>query len=190
MWLAIAFVSAASLYSCVWAYSIRSLPQGRIGVVFRPVTRQHPRLELVSVFADGPAQHAGLHPGDTILEINGVPLETTDLFVNSVVFAKPNSRVVLTIQRRSSTRIPCVVTTPNLPPELLHPTTAQVVIMNSLVTYPLFFLAVMAVVLFYRYNDRNAWFLALVFTGFITLAPWTNAETELRTARPASTISP
>jgi phosphoserine phosphatase RsbU/P len=51
--------------------------------------------------------------------------------------------------------------------------------MNSLVSYPFFFLAVMAVVLFYRYEDRNAWLLALVFTGFIALAPWTNAETEL-----------
>jgi sigma-B regulation protein RsbU (phosphoserine phosphatase) len=179
LWVAIAFVTAASLYSCVWAYYIRMLPQGQIGVVLRPVARKQPRLELVSVAAGSPAQGAGLVPGDAILEINGVPLETADLFVNLVVLAKPNSRVVLTIERMPATRIQCVVTTPNLPPELLHPTVAQVVIMNSLVSYPFFFLAVMAVVLFYRYEDRNAWLLALVFTGFIALAPWTNSETEL-----------
>ena len=50
--------------------------------------------------------------------------------------------------------------------------------MNSLLSYPLFFLGVRMAVLWFRPLDRNAWLLAIMFSGFIALAPFVNSETE------------
>ena len=178
LWLAALFVLADAAYSCIWAYYIRSLPQSRIGIVFRPLRLGFERLTIVSVSPASPAEKAGLIPGDSIVAINGQPLKTIDPWLKYVVKAKPKSAVVLTIAGTNGARFERVVTTPDLPPELLHPTLAQTAIMNSLLSYPLFFLAVIALVLFYRNEDRNAWLLAVLFTGFIALAPWLNPETE------------
>ena len=48
----------------------------------------------------------------------------------------------------------------------------------ALLSYPLFFLAVGMVVLFLRLEDRNAWLLAVMFSGFIALANWVTPEAE------------
>lgn len=56
MFLAALLTLATGIYSCFWAYYIRTLPQGRIGVVFRPLSPERRRLEVVSVSADGPAE--------------------------------------------------------------------------------------------------------------------------------------
>jgi hypothetical protein len=95
-----------------------------------------------------------------------------------VVRASPNSLVVFTIERDPGICFQEEVRTPSLPKEMIQPTFAQAAIMNSLLSYPLFFLTVMCVVLFFRYEDRNAWLLAFLFAGFIALAPWVNPETE------------
>jgi sigma-B regulation protein RsbU (phosphoserine phosphatase) len=178
LWLAVLFVLADAAYSCIWAYYIRSLPQSRIGVVFRPFQPGVERLTIISVSPASPAERAGLMTGDSIEAINGRPLKTIDPWVEYVAKARPNSAVVFTIRQAAGDRFERVVTTQDLPPELLHPTLAQTAIMNSLMSYPLFFLAVIALVLFYRYEDRNAWLLAILFSGFIALAPWVNPETE------------
>ena len=168
----------ALVYSFIWAYYIRSLPQGRIGVVIRQYSPEETRLDLIRVNIGSPAERAGLKPGDEIIEINGQPLNTVEPWINSVVRAAPNSSVVFTIMRGSETRVQRTVITPDLPPELIHPTLTQLVIMNSLLSYPLFFLGVGMVVLWFRTEDGNAWLLALMFTGFIAISPWVNPETE------------
>jgi hypothetical protein len=40
---------AAAVYSFIWAYYIRSLPQGKIGVVFRQFSPEGRRLDLIRV---------------------------------------------------------------------------------------------------------------------------------------------
>jgi sigma-B regulation protein RsbU (phosphoserine phosphatase) len=169
---------AAAVYSFIWAYYIRSLPQGRIGVVLRQYSPEEKRLDLIRISIGSPAERAGLKPGDHVIEINGQPLDTIEPWINSVVRAKPNSPVVFTLKRGSEGLIQRTVITPDLPPELIHPTLLQVVVMNSLLSYPLFFLGVGMAVLWFRPQDRNAWLLAIMFTGFIALAPFANSETE------------
>lgn len=178
MLLAALLTFATGVYSCIWAYYIRTLPQGRIGVVFRPFSPDLRRLEVVSVSADSPAEQGELHAGDAIVAINGQPLTTIRPWIELVVKAAPNSWVEFTVERAPGIRHECKVKTPSLPPELIHPTIAQAAIMKSLLSYPVFFLVVLGVVLFFRYEDWNAWLLAILFMGFIALAPWVNPETE------------
>jgi phosphoserine phosphatase RsbU/P len=170
------FVTA--VYSGFWAYYIRTLPQSTIGVAFRPFSPLRHRIEIFSVAKGSPAEQGGLLAGDAIVGINGRPLDTIRPWEEFVVKAAPNSAVIFAVERASGVRCQCVVRTPSLPPELIHPTFAQTAIMNSLLSYPLFFLAVIGTVLFFRCEDRNAWLLAFLFVGFIALAPWVNSETE------------
>ncbi len=167
-----------AVYSGFWAYYIRTLPQSTIGVAFRPFSPLRHQIELVSVAKGSPAEEGGLLAGDAIVGINGRPLDTICPWEEFVVRAAPNSAVIFAVERASGVRSQSVVRTPSLPPELIHPTFAQTAIMNSLLSYPLFFLAVISTVLFFRCQDRNAWLLAFLFAGFIALAPWVNSETE------------
>jgi len=176
--LAVLLSLTAAVYSFIWGYYIRSLPQGAIGVVFQAPSQGSRQLELVRVAPGSPAASAGLLPGDRVVAIDGRPLDTIEPWVDLVVRAKPNSTVLFTVERGSQGRFQRTVTTPVLPPELIHPTVAQLVIMNSLLSYPLFFLGVGMAVLWFRPLDRNAWLLAFLFTGFIALSPWVNPETE------------
>jgi len=169
---------AVAAYSLIWAYYIRSLPQSRIGDLLRQYSSEERQLALVRVSNASPAERAGLKPGDHIIDINGQPLNSIEPWIDSVVLAKPNSPVVFTLKRGSETPFQRTVITPDLPPELIHPTFFQVVVMNSLLSYPLFSLGVGMAVLWFRPLDRNAWLLAVMFTGFISLAPFVNSETE------------
>jgi len=176
--LAALFAIATAVYSCIWIYYIRILPQSTIGVVFRPFSPERKHLELVHVFHDTPAEHAGLRPGDRIVEINGRPLDNLDPWVDSVLRGKPGSAVTVTVQSGSGGRVQREVRIRVLPPELGRPTLSQAVIMQSLISYPLFFLGVGMVVLFLRLEDRNAWLLATMFAGFIAMATWVTPEAE------------
>ena len=177
--LAVLLTLVTAIYSGIWAYYIRLLPQGTIGVTFRPFSPGGKNLEVIRISTGSPAESAGLLAGDRIVEINGHPLNTIAPWVDLVAKARPGSPVVFTLERGSGTYLQRIVRTPGLPAELAHPTLAQVAIMNSLLTYPLFFIAVGMVVLWFRPQDRNAWLLALMFTGFVALAAWVNVENEV-----------
>ena len=176
--LAALFAIATAVYSCIWIYYIRLLPQSTIGVAFRPFSPERKQLELVGVFPGSPAERAGLRPGDRIVEIDGKPLVNLRPWVDSVLRGKPGSSVAFMAESDSGGRVLRKVTLPALPPELVRPTPAQIAVMQSLLSYPLFFLGVGTVVLFLRLEDRNAWLLALMFAGFIAMATWVNPETE------------
>jgi len=176
--LAALFALATAIYSCIWVYYIRILPQNAIGVAFRPFSPERKQLHLVRVSHGSPAEKAGLHPGDRIVEINGRPLDNIGRWVDSVLRGNPGSTVALTVENRSGARQRREVTIPALPPELVRPTLPQAAIMQSLLSYPVFFLVVGMVVLFLRLEDRNAWLLALMFAGFIALASWVTPEAE------------
>lgn len=81
------------------------------------------------------------------------------------------------VQRGSGLR-ECRASIPVTPHELIHPTAIQEAILQSLLSYPLFFLGVGMAVLFLRLEGRNAWLLALMFAGFIGIANWLTPEAE------------
>ena len=55
---------------------------------------------LSSVTAGGPAEKAGLQPGDIITEFNGRPVADSEALVNLVVATKPGTSVPVTIYRK------------------------------------------------------------------------------------------
>jgi serine protease Do len=55
---------------------------------------------LSTVIPDGPAEKAGLLPGDIITEFNGRPVADSDALVNMVVGTKPGTSVPVTVYRK------------------------------------------------------------------------------------------
>jgi serine protease Do len=55
---------------------------------------------LSTVESGGPAEKAGLQPGDIIVEFNGRPVADSDALVNMVVATKPGTSVPLTVFRK------------------------------------------------------------------------------------------
>jgi serine protease Do len=59
---------------------------------------------LASVTAGGPADRAGLLPGDIITEFNGRPVADSEALVNMVVATKPGTSVPVTVYRKKLKR--------------------------------------------------------------------------------------
>jgi phosphoserine phosphatase RsbU/P len=172
--LAILFAAATILYSGLWMYSTRSGISVELGF-----DDQYLRAErcdhVTSVVPGSPAEAAGLRPGDCISAIYGRPLENAFSVPDVWDRHRAGDSVELTIRR------------PGVPaPVVLHGTfrsrrdvsneagvTTRVgeEITN---TYPVAFLVVGLAVLFLRLRDRNAWLLALMFAGFISIPGFPN----------------
>ncbi len=94
------------------------LPQLRSGKVVRGVIGVNVRVDTLSreeakefglpntngaliekVTGDGPADRAGLKPGDVIVEFNGRPVQNNEALVSMVVATKPGTSVPVTIYR-------------------------------------------------------------------------------------------
>ncbi|MGZ5167143.1 MAG: DegQ family serine endoprotease, partial [Burkholderiales bacterium] len=87
--------------------------RGRIGVVIQPVTReladgfglQKPQGALVnSVEKGGPAEKAGVEPGDVILKFDGKVVSSSEDLPRVVGATKPGSRVAMQIWRNKTAR--------------------------------------------------------------------------------------
>jgi serine protease Do len=59
---------------------------------------------LTNILPDGPAEKAGLEPGDVIVEFNGRPVPDSDALVAMVVATKPGTTVPLTVYRDKQRR--------------------------------------------------------------------------------------
>jgi serine protease Do len=57
---------------------------------------------LSTVIPGGPADKAGLEPGDVITEFNGRPVPDSDALVNMVVSTKPGTAVPVTVYRKKA----------------------------------------------------------------------------------------
>jgi serine protease Do len=86
--------------------------RGVIGVNVRvdPLTREEAKelglpntngAVLTSVSPKGPADRAGLLPGDVIVEFNGRPVQNNEALVSMVVATKPGTSVPLTVYRNN-----------------------------------------------------------------------------------------
>lgn len=132
-------------------------------------------LRVRTVWQDSPAQRAGLRAGDIILTLNGQGLASPNNGINMIDALWSRSHPGETVHflvHREGEATPILIS-----PVFRHPvgsgdsSLARRGASYFILSYPLVFLVVGMAVLFLRLEDRNAWILALMFTGFISLAP-------------------
>jgi len=117
------------------------------------------------------AERAGLRTGDRIVAINGERLDTLGPFYKAVGRGKSGDLVTLSVER------PGVASPFNLDvtlqpwPGLQRTSLAETLAFEMVVAFPVWFVLVSFPVLFLRLQDRNAWLLALLFSGFIAGGP-------------------
>src|SRR6266446_3086478 len=191
-------------------YYIRLKPQSMLGVEFRP-TRGADRLLITRVVEGSGAAAAGVQPGDLVRAIDGRNFPALGSLWETVIRGRPGDVVRLTIDR-SAAPVPSVAPASSVPPApsvapapdggpasastvlilpvVLGPrsasesgeTPARVIAEQLIASFPVPFLVVGFFVLFMRLQDRNAWLLALLFAGFIAVAPMLELEGLLPTA--------
>src|SRR5262249_30045151 len=126
---------------------------------------------VTSVGPGTPAEQAGLLPTDRILAINGQRLDSLELFYNTVGRGKPGDVVKLSVERPGlATPVALQVA---LQPWPTPPRTsvAETLAFEMVSAFPVWFVLVSFPVLFLRLEERTAWLLALLFSGFIAGAP-------------------
>ena len=106
--LAAAFGAAVVLYSALWMYSIRWQSGVELGFDFDYIGAQHAE-RVRTVEPDGPAERAGLKPGDRITAINGHPIEDRHMIFEVWSRQKPGTDVKLSVIRAGETS-PLVIT--------------------------------------------------------------------------------
>jgi phosphoserine phosphatase RsbU/P len=129
-------------------------------------------IQLVSVVPDSAAARAGLQAADRILGVNGETADVRRNLAGVLGAASPGDPVRLLVARdgwSAPREIEVVLQRARgaAPSESL----ARWLATEIVSFYPLPFLIVGITVLLQRPDDRHAWLLALVFTGFICAAP-------------------
>ncbi len=171
--LAILFATATAVYSVAWMYYIRlsNLPV-EIGMDSHPTAAG---MLVTRVWRDSPAQSAGLKVNDTIAAMNdrsvAAPVACDRILFRIWRASHPGESVTLKIRRPGEAQ-PLVITPVFRAAEgsgdmqsLARRGAAEIIGF-----YPILFLIVGVAVLFLRFEDSNAWLLALMFAGFITSA--------------------
>jgi len=168
---AILFAAATVLYSALWMRYIRFQSQAMIGINYEASHVGH-LLRVSGVVEGSGAAAAGVRPGDLLRAIDGQALTFHDPMPETVMRGRPGDVVRLTVER-SGEAAPLVlpVVLGPLPQEQGGRTPARAVAVELVSSFPVVFLVVGFFVLFMRLQDRNAWLLALLFAGFIAVAP-------------------
>jgi phosphoserine phosphatase RsbU/P len=168
---AILFAAATVLYSGLWMRYIRAQPQARMGIEYE-VLRARGLLRVTRVVEGSGAEAAGVRPGDLVRAIDGWTVSTYEPMPETVLRGRPGDVVRLTIERPAEAAplvLPVVLSPP--PAERVPRTRARAVASELVASFPVVFLVVGFFVLFLRLQDRNAWLLAILFAGFISVAP-------------------
>ena len=178
---AVLFAAATILYTSIWMYYIRWQPAAELGAELQI----HPgklstQIEVGRITPNSPADVAGLRSGEMIVAVNNRPVH--DLSVPEAIARGSPGDVVTLLVKDPRVAVPRNVrATLRAPTEgaSLKPTSAQLVALQLLNSYPLLFLVVGLTVLFLRLDNRNAWLLALMFGGFVAAAPLAFMEGEM-----------
>ncbi len=170
MGVAVLFATASFVYGTVWAFF--EDPQGSLGII---LLEEPPRPfpTITQVREGSPAYEAGIEPGDQILAVNGVPLETMNPYYEAVPRGRPGDTVTLQYGREGlrSTVVASLVLVPPPAAGDVHETLPGWIVHYILEFFPVLFLVVGFTVLFSRLDDRNAWLLALILAGVVSGAP-------------------
>ena len=171
--LATVFAGITLLYASVWMYYVRYQPSNPVELGFNfthqeeydPATHS---VAVLDVVPGSPAERAGLRPGDRIVAVNGRQLTTSAPYDQTWAQSRPGDAVELLVKRPGEPRPLDLhgifrAHAQSAAPESLARSSAQQ-IMGS---FPVLFLVIGFAVLLLRPDDRNAWLLALMFTGFI-----------------------
>ncbi len=175
--LATVFAGVTFFYAAVWMYYARhQTPSDPVELGFNhkhqekydPATHS---LAVLDVVPEGPAERAGLRTGDRIVAVNGRLLTTSAPYDQTWEHSRPGDPVELVVERPGEPRplsLHGIFRAPaqSSAGEGLARSSAER-IMGS---FPVLFLVVGFAVLFLRADDRYAWLLALMFTGFIAAA--------------------
>jgi sigma-B regulation protein RsbU (phosphoserine phosphatase) len=156
---------ATATYSVTWMYCVRQVPPARLGI-----TSDSP--EIVRVEPGSPADRAGLRPRDVVLSLDGEAVSAAQPLSALLTRRKPGEVVRLAV-RRSGEAVPTMVEVALAAPHVLPRLSGIDNATNEIISvYPLLFLLVSVPVLLLRYEDRNAWLLALLFAALIAAAPF------------------
>ncbi len=172
--LATVFAGITFFYAAVWMYYVRHQTPNNpveLGFNFKHQEQYDPATHSVAVgdvVPGSPAERAGLRPGDRIVAVNGRQLTTSAPYDQTWAHSRPGDSVELLVERSGEPRplsLHGVFRAPvqSSAPEGLARSSAQQIIG----LFPVLFLVVGFAVLFLRPDDRYAWLLALMFTGFI-----------------------
>jgi sigma-B regulation protein RsbU (phosphoserine phosphatase) len=127
---------------------------------------------LVASVAPGTAaERAGLRPGDQVLAVNGQRLDSLEPFYSAVGRGKPGEVVTLSVEHPGAVTPLTLRVTLQPWPATRTMSLAETLTFEMVAAFPVWFVLVSFPVLFLRLEDRNAWLLALLFSGLIAGAP-------------------
>ena len=175
MTLALCFAAATTLYSITWMYHI-TRPPLQLGLDFNISPTSH-QAKVTQVYPEGPAEAAGIRPGDVIVAIDGRRMSDPSPFYGyayykAVVLGKRGELTVVRVERQGAPGpLTFRIVLEPFRPQPAELSGWQNILGKVLDFYPLFFLIVGVSVLFLRLDDADAWRLALMFAGFIAGAP-------------------
>jgi len=162
--LALVFAGTTLLYNTLWIAASWLEPQPEVELGFENSHLQAEHADRVdSVLKDSPAERAGLRPADRILQVDGKPIEDAAYIGRVWMKHKPGETVRLTIQRPGvAAPFPLTGRFRRRPAQLISERFAAAVRSSFPAPYVLVGLAV----LFLRFEEPNAWLLALLFASF------------------------
>ena len=166
---AILFGAATTAYSLIWMIHIRHV--AGLGSYVRWLPNH--LAEVQGVEEQSAAWRSGLRSGDRITAVNDEKLDSPSPFYGYsfyrwIILGRIGDVVQLSIARpddRQELTIKAVLVSYRRPPGI------QGLATRTMNFYPLLLLIVGMLVLALRLQDRNAWLLALLFSGFISGAP-------------------
>jgi phosphoserine phosphatase RsbU/P len=170
--LALLFAAGSTFYSLAWIYYIRLQPDVQLGITYAPEPDNLATIRLRSVVPGSAAERAGLRQDDLIVAVNGETADLRRVLSAVLIQARPGDTIRLSVAREGW-QAPRQIET-RLQPRMAAGGALRLperVAAEIVSFYPLPFLIVGIAVLLQRPDDRHAWLLALVFTGFICAAP-------------------
>ena len=166
--LAILLAVACVTYSVVWMYYIRKGPVTTMGLRL-----QHNRdlaVDVTFVVPNSPAAQAGIAVGDKVVSVNGHQVRSMEPIFAALTLSHPGDHILLAVTTPGSTDLRQFDLVLGRA-ESFYQSTSQFVAGQLVSSFPVLFILVGIPVLFLRLDDRNAWMVAICFTGMVASAP-------------------